>query len=255
MPTQPRALVVFATIAVAAAIAAVWLAPAALVDARLAGLTAGILRLTNADGTLWRGRGDVVAGAARLPIAWRVEPWPLLRGELRVHVEPVSTGSDRTPRADIAVADGHVVLRDVDVTIPAPALAGAAGSPIARMLTGDVNLATDRLDWAPPSNRGSARLQWRTARLVLTDGGRPLEFGDVAAEIHAEGDRLSGPIANTGGDLTVSGTIELRSNDAARLSLVLAPRGPVDAAMAQALSALGAADNGRWRVEWRLPLR
>ncbi len=255
MPPRPRALVIFATIAVATAIAAIWLAPAALVDTRLAGLTGGILRLTTVEGTIWRGRGDIVAGTARLPIAWRVEPWPLLRGELRVRVVPAVDTTDRAPRADIAVGDGHFVLRDVDVTIPAPALAGAAQPPIARMFTGDVTLATDRLDWAPPSSRGTARLRWRTARLVLTEGGPPLEFGDVAAEINAEGDRLSGPITNTGGDLTVSGTIELRANDAVRLSLVLVPRRPVDAMTAQALSTLGTLDNGRWRVEWRVPLR
>ena len=255
MTSRPGALVIFLAVAVATAVAAAALAPAALMDARLAELTGGAVRLSAAEGTLWHAQGELVAGPTRLPIAWRMEPWPLLRGEMRLHVAPAAEASGRGPRADVAVSQGRVTLRDVDVTIPASALAGAAQPAAARSVGGDVAIATADLEWAPPANRGAARLQWRAARLALAEGARPLELGDIAAELAANGDRLSGPVSNEGGELAVRGTLAVRANDAASLSLVLSPRRPVDPATARALAALGTADNGGWRLEWRVSLR
>jgi hypothetical protein len=255
MAPRPRALVIFLAVAVATAMAAVCLAPAALMDAHVAGLTGGALRLAAAEGTVWRARGDLVAGTSRLPIAWRMEPWALVQGELRLHVTPAFDGPDRAPHADIAISGPRVALRDVDVTIPASALAGAAQPAAARRVGGDVAITAAAFEWAPPANRGAARLQWRAARIALADGAMPLEFGDVVVALAADGDRLSGPVSNEGGDLAIRGTIAVRADDLAQLSLVLLPRRPVDSATAQALASLATAESGGWRIEWRVPLR
>ena len=86
MVSGRRAVVLFAMLALAVAIAAAWLAPATLLDTRIAGATGGMVRLADTAGTLWNGRGSLVAKTTRIPIAWRVDCWPLLRGMLRVRL-------------------------------------------------------------------------------------------------------------------------------------------------------------------------
>jgi len=250
-----RAWLLPAAVAASAAIAAFWTAPASLVDARLARMTGGTLRLANAEGTVWRARGDLAAGTASIPVAWRIDPWPLLQGELRVHVTPPAGSDAGSPRADIAVDDARVALRDVDVTLPASAFAAAMGSTVVWVAGGDVDVHAVAVDWSPPSSRGEARIRWRAANLVVPGGAAPVQLGEVSVVLTAEGDRLSGPIANEGGDLALHGEFTLRTNDSVHVSLVLAPRRTDDVILARALSAIGTADAGGWRVDWRLPLR
>src|SRR5258705_8857187 len=69
------------------------LAPATLVDARLAAVSGGRLRLAEAQGSVWSGAGWIEvreangsAGVAKR-IAWRVLPGSLLRGHLVTEIE------------------------------------------------------------------------------------------------------------------------------------------------------------------------
>jgi len=250
-----RALLLFVAISVAVAIGALWLAPAALVDSRMAQMTGGVLRIAAAEGTIWRARGVLVAGDLRMPIAWRIEPWPLLRGELRLRVAPEAGATTGAPRADVAVSGERVVLRDVDVTVPASLLAAATGPAAVWVAAGAVGVTTTALEWTPDSLRGDARLHWRGARLVLADGIAPLDLGDVRAVLTANGGRLSGPVSNDGGDVAVRGEITLFLNESVQISLLLTPRRPVDATLARMLSAVSAAGADGWRVDWRVPLR
>ena len=59
-------------------------APATLLDRRVADLTDGRIRIAAATGTVWRGAGELtlLPDGVRIPIAWRLEPMPLLRGVL-----------------------------------------------------------------------------------------------------------------------------------------------------------------------------
>ena len=75
---RPGRVLAFAVVAVVVAIEAAWLAPASLVDSHLARMNDGVVRSADAEGTIWRARGVIVAATARIPIAWRIEPWPLL---------------------------------------------------------------------------------------------------------------------------------------------------------------------------------
>ena len=255
MASPRRWLLLIAAVAVAVAIEAVWLAPAALVDGRVAQLTGGALRLAAAEGTAWRGRGVLVAGGTRLPVAWRLDAGPLLRGELRVRLRSPDGAADASPRADIALSAERVQLRDVDVTVPATLVAAAAGPAAGWAVAGSVGIATADVEWTPAAIRGDARLHWRGARLMLPDGVAPLDLGDVRAVLTASGDRLAGPVSNEGGDVAVRGELALRANDAVQLSLALAPRHPLDATLERVLSAIGSPGNDGWRVEWRIPLR
>jgi hypothetical protein len=122
-------------------------------------------------------------------------------------------------------------------------------------LGGEFDVSTVAFDWAPPTNRGSARIRWRAARLTPPGSAAPLDLGDVSVALGAEGDRVSGPVSNVGGDLEIRGEIVLRAAGGIRVSLVLAPRRADNRELAQALSGLGAPDGDGWRVDWQSSFR
>jgi general secretion pathway protein N len=250
-----RPLLPFAALAAAVAIMAVALAPASIADGRLAQLTHGGLRLSDTEGTVWNARGVLVAGATQIPVAWRIDAWPLLRGELRVHLASEAAPNDGAPRADIVLRGGTLELRDVNLTLPAALLNAAAGPAAGWAIGGEINLSAATLEWAPPANRGSARVVWRSARLLPPGRAAPLELGDVSLALGAEGDRVFGPVSNAGGDLAIRGDVTARAATGIELGLVLSPRRADDRDLAQALSMLGPRDGDGWRVDWRLPLR
>jgi general secretion pathway protein N len=255
MASLRRPVAILAAVVGVAAIAAAWLAPATLVDSRLARLTGGGVRLEEAEGTVWRARGVLVAGTARMPVAWRLEAWPLLRGELHVHLLPDATPVSGAPRADIAIAADRVELRNVDATFPA-ALLGAFGTPGNSWAAGgDLHLSATALNWAPPSSDGEADLEWRRATLGAVGGPGSLDVGDVSLVLRAEGDRLFGPISNAGGELAVRGEITYRPTEGTDVSLLLTPRRTDNSNLVQMLSVLGTPDSDGWRVRWRQPPR
>jgi hypothetical protein len=254
MTPERRPLVIVAAVAGVAAIVAAWLAPAALVDSRLAQITGGGVRLADTEGTVWRARGNLVAGTARMPIAWRLEAWPLLRGELRVHLAPDTNTVSDSPRAGIAIADGRVSLRDVDATFPAAFFAAAAGPGAAWVVGGDLRVTATAMNWAPPSSDGEAHVQWRQARLAAVQSTASLDLGDVSLPLKADGDRLFGSVSNDGGDLSVRGDIAFRAAEGVEISLLLTPRRADNVDLIQVLSVLGTAEGGGWRVLWKRPL-
>jgi len=251
----PRSLLIFAALAATVALFAVKLAPASLADARLAAMTKGSVHLTDAEGTLWDARGIITAGATRIPVAWRIDPWPLLRRELHLHLVRGEGISALSPKGDIAIGRDSVELRDVEATLPAGFFSAAAGSAAASRAGGDVEINASRLEWAPPANRGEVRLRWRGASVMVPGHAQPIELGEITTALSAHGDRLSGPVSNAGGDLGVRGTATLSAGNGVQLSLVLTPRRADDRDLARALSMLGVPDADGWRVEWRWPLR
>jgi len=253
MASGRRAAVIFAMLALAVAIAVASLAPAALLDPRIAVATGHMVRLAEADGTVWNGRGSLVAGTTRIPIAWRVECWPLLRGVLRVQL--VSGTGAPTPRATIAVGTDTLALLDVDVTLPAAVFDGTLSPFAVVSVAGEISVKADDIEWKPDSSRGEARVIWHAARIAFAGSAAPLDLGDVRTEATANGSVLSGPLRNEGGDLALRGEWTMRAHDSVQLALHVTPRhsGPSD--LARMLSAIGTADGNGWRIDWRGPLR
>ncbi|MEO8304854.1 MAG: type II secretion system protein N [Betaproteobacteria bacterium] len=250
-----RPLLLCAALVAAVAIFAIRLAPATLADARLARLTNGNVRLADTTGTLWDARGALSAGATRIPIAWRIDPWPLLRGDLRLHLAPRADTAGGSPRADVAIQGERVEVTGAQVTFPAGIAVAVAGSTAGWTVGGDIDLDTARFEWAPPSIRGDLAIRWRAARLVPPGNAGPLDLGDVTVMLRGGGDRLSGPVANVGGDLAVRGEIALRAASGIELSVVLTPRRADQRELAQALSVLGSPDGDGWRFAGRYPIR
>lgn len=252
-----RPLLLLAALVLAIALFAIRLAPASLADARLAHITAGGLRLADATGTLWDARAVLVAGASRIPIAWRADPWPLFLGEARWHLVPAAGSSTAGPRADVTFRGENVTVRDAEATFPAAFAAAAIGSTAGWVIGGDVNVGSAAFvfDWAPPAIRGDLKIRWRGARLNPPGNAMPLDLGDVSAMLHADGERLSGSVTNAGGDVAMQGDVAVRATGDVELSVVLTPRRPENRELAQALSVVGTPEGGGWRVVARSPLR
>src|SRR5215470_4106771 len=108
-------------VAVVALVAAViFEAPASLLDARLASISQGRVRIANAAGTLWHGSGDLVlSGRPHQGVAWQIDPWPLLHGELRGSLKDAASSR---PIASFDAGGDHLELRGVDFALPMEAL-------------------------------------------------------------------------------------------------------------------------------------
>jgi hypothetical protein len=240
-------------LALAVAIAAAWLAPAALLDTRIADATGGMVRLAETAGTIWNGRGRLVAKTTRVPIAWRVDCWALLHGALRVRLTS-GTGAT-TPRATTEASTGTLAFQDVDVTLPAQFF-GATLTPFGvESVAGEISLKADAIEWTPEAGRGEARVLWHAARVAFTGSAAPLDLGDVRTLVTANGNLLSGPVTNEGGDLALRGEWAIRAHDSVQLTLHAAPRRAGLVELERALSAIGTADGNGWRIAWHGPLR
>jgi hypothetical protein len=232
------------------------LAPASLIAGRVETATGGTLKTRNVEGTLWRGRGVLTAGDKQLPIAWTVDPQSLLQGELHAHIGSFD-GIDPLPHADVIAGREHIVLRDVDLTLPLPLLTQTLGGRLAQRLgliaDGEVTVRSTQLDWLPPAINGDVEVVWRMARLMLPTNA-PLELGDVTAKLSANGQRLTGPLENQGGAMDVRGDVTVNGDRSAAVSLLLTPRAD-DEKLTRALSTVGTPEGNGWRVAWQTPPR
>jgi hypothetical protein len=247
-----RALLILVLAVALLAIAFVALAPASLLAGRVEKATGGTFAAREVEGTIWRGRGVLAAGAAQLPFAWTVEPTSLLHGEMRADVAPFDGSSAASPRGHIVAARNQVSLRTAEVTLPAALpIQSTAFAKIGLVADGDVTLTTSRLDWTPTSIDGDARAVWRRARLTLPPFP-PVDLGELTATLGGSGTRLAGPLVNQGGDVDIRGTVSVGLDRSADVSLTLTPR-KADDALTRLLAAFGTPDGAGWRITWRVP--
>ncbi len=244
-------LLLLAAVLLAAAVA--YLAPASLIVPEIERASHGRITLGEVDGTLWRGRGVLTAGAARLPFAWTLEALPLLTGKARAHVLPPAGGAS-SPHADITVADRKLVVTDLAVSVPAiilqQALTRIAAGRAAWTIDGQIAADTPRLEWSPAAYDGGLRVAWRNAHLTIVSKVE-IDLGEATATLAAQGGRLAGPVANTGGNLDVRGDVSVGTDGSANLSLLLTPRRDDDAELARVLGAVGTREGAGWRVNWQ----
>jgi hypothetical protein len=225
-------------------------APATLADRRIAALTAGRLRISDADGTFWHGRGYAsdARGAWRVPIAWTLAPAALLRGAVAVQFEPLADGGG--PRGSVALHEGAIELRDVSLTFPAAAAPRTLTDATPVELAGDIVLATPSLRYDTASSDGALDLRWERARLAWNDA--VLDLGTVSAHLAPRGRDLAGAVTNTGGTARVDGDVAL-APDSATVRLTIAPGPAAPPAIASAIAALGTPDpNGGVRLQWHV---
>ena len=229
--------------------AGIVLAPAAWLDRPLAARTHERLRLVEAHGFWWRGRGVLTTadGHARLPIAWHVAFAPLLSGVLAVDLG--GDGDDGSPSGSLRARGGTLEARDLRLRVPAalvPALAPAL-QPFA--LGGELRVHAPSIVFRGDRGTGTLDATWQRAR--VTTAYVALDLGTVSMSAAPAGDALAGTIRNTGGDVAIAGTIGGRAGtfDAA---LTVAPTPGAPEMVRQALPLLGPPDGaGGVRIAWR----
>ena len=248
-----RPALAFAAGAVLLAIALLIIAPAALLDARINALSDGRLRIANATGTLWQGSGELVLMPAgpRQPLFWRLEAWPLLRGEIRATITPAANGARSTT---IAYGRDRLEVRDLDVSLPAQSVLLAAVPKTPLAVGGSLALHVERLVQLPEALEAQLSAEWRDGTIPGSLVGAPIFFGDVRIALSGRGTAITGPLHNSGGDVEIDGQFDVGAAGTARLDATLRPRGSdrerADR-IAMTLAALGAPDGrGGYRVIW-----
>lgn len=241
-------LVVLAALVLIVAFA--WQAPATLITGRLERLTDGRMTMAQAEGTLWHGHGVLAAGDARIPLAWRLHPIPLLRGEIAVDLLPGAPGAS-SPRGGVAVGERSVRFTDFAASFPASAIAAIASPRPQVDAAGIIDISTASLDWKPPAGAGNLLATWHEARIGLA-GGEVVALGEISATLTTVDGHLLGPIGNRGGDFGLAGEVSVQSNGAGALRVIVQPR-RADDPRAAGLAMLGVAEAGGVRLDWRWP--
>jgi len=230
-----------------ASIALIAFAPATWLDRRVGEATGGRLRLSDAEGTVWRGRGAIVDahGTWRIPIAWRIAPTALLRGAVDIELESFESDA---PRGRITLEDAGVDLRNLRFDIPAAALRSLSNVPLPLEPGGELVFDAAAFRYRPNQADGALDMRWERARLATA--GSALDLGTVTAHVAPQGAALVGTIANAGGQARIDGDATFSANGVS-LRATIAPGPGVPADIARLLAAIGSTDaNGAVHVQW-----
>ena len=169
-------LVAFPLLVVAAAAA---FAPATLLDSRLDAATLGQLRLTNAEGSVWNGKGRVTNAQRTwsLPIAWKVAPLEFARGGIAVALR--DTGHGGASRGNFVWRDGTLIAEGVALSVPSSAVSGAMAADNIVVLGGTLLLDASHFGWSGSGGDGAAMVRWSDARMAGNAG--TISLGTVTA--------------------------------------------------------------------------
>ena len=227
--------------------------PASLVDRGVSSATRGKVRLADAAGTVWQGRGVLTdsAGTWRLPLGWTVSRADVLRGKRAVVVHPVDGAA--TPAATIEVVDNGVRVRDARLEMPAQTLASALPTRPMPAFGGTIAVAANDLSWNDKAKAGALEAHWRGARVAA--GDNVADFGTVELAATTQDSRVAGKLTNSGGDVRVDGTVNIAGGEIA-VDATAAPNPGAPPNIAKALASAGTPDaNGTVRIGWRGSLR
>lgn len=234
---------------VALVAACVLLAPASLLDAPLASRTGDRLRLADAHGLWWRGRGVVAArdGVARVPVAWRVALAPLLAGSLAVTLH--AEDGTAMPTGRVAIRDGMLDIRDLHLVAPAELVSVLVPALSSAGLRGEIDARAPSFAWHGDSGSGTLEATWQPASIVA--GAQPIDLGRVVLNARPAADGVAGTVRNAGGDLAIDGSLSMHAG-ATSVSVKLSPTASASPALRAMLSLLGPADPaGAVTLTWR----
>lgn len=244
-----RRLALVVVLLVALAVAVVAFLPASLVDGRLAAMTEGRLRVAEASGTVWNGRGILAdaSGTWRVPFGWRIDPLDVLRGKHEITLLPL--GEAAGPRGVIGVRNDGMDVRDLALEVPASVLAVAFPAGVAPTLGGTLTVTSPAMSLARGEPSGTLDARWTGARIVAGDA--VADLGTVRLAAKPQGNGLTGTLDNEGGNVRVEGTLTYATPTLA-VDATLTPGADAPPALVRLLAALGAQDSaGRARIVWR----
>lgn len=187
------------------AIALLITAPATLVNIPLKYFGQHSLQLTEAQGTLWSGRGRVDVSDANgqhalsEQVTWHWQPESLLRLRFVYYIQ-LDPGSPRPFLVTLSWSGIEVGSTELD--LPARLLGQSSPRLAALGLTGDVHLQVRQLFITRRGIKGSASLQWRSAASALTPvaplGDYELILEKAGPDVQATLRTLQGPLQLNG---------------------------------------------------------
>lgn len=181
------------------------LAPASLLDDPLRDVTDGRLRLTQAQGTLWSGNGQLEfrhrngQRAAGMDLSWALQPRALWRGRLDYAVA-IDHAAKRFP---VRLSPRGLELSDVDLTLPASVLGVAAPRLAALGLKGDVIVHIAKFARRGDAIAADAMVTWKDASSAVT-AIAPL--GTYELRVNSVGAVLQASLRTRGGPLHLDGS-------------------------------------------------
>ena len=254
-----RGWLVFAAGAILLVAALAIMAPASLLDRRVADLSGGRIRISAATGTVWNGSGELalLPDGARIPIAWRLEPLPLLRGGLAGSL----TAGDATRPATFTVEREDFTVHDFAIALPATSVLRTAGVPDALTNAGGT-LVLDVADLTRRGDRLDARadLKWTDAALPAPLTGTRIALGDLRLVAAGSGSQVPATLSNSGGEVDIAGSLLFSTRGTPQIDARVKPRPQLPAdrreAIAATLSSIGRSDGtGGYRIVWPLSVR
>ena len=223
-------------------------APATLLDRRVQQMTTGKVRLADAAGTVWSGRGTLAAanGRWRLPLAWRTGAADVLTGRLAITLLPAAPGE---PRGTVRIGEQALDVTDLDVRLPASVIETAWGAAPVPRFDGTVTIASPAWRRVGARTDGGFDMRWEQARVTL--GGLALALGTVDAQARAVDGATRVALRNRGGDVAVDGEVLLQ-DDGLRVDARLMPAASLAPPLALLVRSLGTVEgDGRVHMTWQ----
>jgi len=226
------------------------LAPATLLDARIAAMTNDAVRLADARGTVWQGSGMLADahGAWRIPVSWRVGVAAALRGALSVELVPDERA---TARGVVDAQDDTLAFSALHVEVPGAVVTTAWTHPPVPRFGGTIVADAPSFRTDGTHVDGAIDLRWDRASVALA--GVTVDLGTVEANARPGAGGMMVALRNRGGDVALAGEVRAQGNDLA-VDATLTPAPTLPAPALIALRALGpASSDGSVHVTWHGP--
>lgn len=251
-------------------LAIVSLAPATLISQYLADKSAGRLLLSNAQGTIWQGSADVaLAGEAQqLGVAlanlsevnisasnigqldWQIQATRLLVGQFKV----VFSLNNSAP-ANLTLSNNQIKLEQLDINLPAAAIASLMPSLSVAQLGGQIHISTpsftaEALNTAELNFTGQVQIAWLQARSALS-AINPL--GQYQTLINGQNQQLIIKLNTIDGALILQGDGSLNPTSGLVFSGVASAQTSQKQALAPLLHVLGnetVAGSGEFKINF-----
>lgn len=171
-------------------------------------------RLSSAEGSLWNGRGTLLARSGDA-VPWRVAQsiqWQTQWRELFSGRIGVDIAFEQGGHALIAVTPGGVSLERFDVSLPAPAVVVLLPGALGRYgWTGTLRTRGNsfRCAWNGRICSGEIELLWSDAAVAEVPGGK---LGEYRFHLVGEGQALRVDVATLNGRLEINGSGEISGN-------------------------------------------
>jgi len=181
-------------------------APAAWLAWGVARVSDNRVRLDAPSGSIWQGQATLVLQGRHVPplslgaIAWRINPFRVVTGRLPVALH--ATDPQRRLLADIDLGFENILLRDVDIHLPAAVLPVVYAPALFFHLGGDLRLTAPLLKLERGAVTGQAELYWQAASTGLSKV-KPL--GDYRLTLNGEGARVTLKLETPRGALSLVG--------------------------------------------------